>query len=99
MEMVTVYSSLCRYAFRPLLILRLLACLLDSLIDGVFLNVRMFNNKCNPPLAELRVEAGGALAVALLAISLVCLNIFLIITVQLLESVRACCLKAEPQLI
>lgn len=52
-----------------------------------------------PKLTELRVEAGPTLAVALLAISLVCLNVVLIITVQLLESVRAYCLKAESQLI
>lgn len=59
----------------------------------------MLKNECNPPLAGLGVEAGGALAAALLAISLVCLNIVLVITVRLLESVRAYCLNAEHQLI
>lgn len=68
-------------------------------IEEVFLNVWKLKNECNPPQAELGVEAGGALAAALLAISLVCLNIVLVITVRLLESVRAYCLNAEHQLI
>lgn len=64
-----------------------------QLMEEVFLNAGMLKNECDPPPAELGVEAGGALAAALLAISLVCLNIFLVITERLLESVRAYCLK------
>lgn len=58
----------------------------------------VFNHK-NPPLSEIGVEAEPTLTAGLLAISLVCLNISLTITLQLLEFVRAYCLKLQPQMI